>query len=288
MAKVFLSEALHSPDLWHNLISVSQLTAKGLNVTFNEDSTTVNDEKGRDIFVAQEIHGLYVVDVLNCTTQPSTNLAESKQKPVPFDTWHCRLAHAGEGTLKEMMRSKLVDGLEIDGQLEMRGKCEDCIYGKHTAHLHNEKGEVEKEVLEQIHVDLWGPATIQSAGGAKYLMVIVDGASSYRTVFPIHEKTAEMTMRCLKEFVTKAELQTGKKVKWIRLDMGWEWMNALWDTYTKEKENRIGIHNTIRSSAEWSHWMFIENDRWTWEEHDGRVRTTITVLGWCFCNGKLY
>lgn len=235
LAKIFISDALHAPELRHNLISVSKLTSKGLNITFDGETAIVRDTKGTIVIIAHKREGLYVVETIQRGAEISAHLMQTKRKPVPFDTWHRRLAHAGEASIKEMLRLNLVDGLDVDGRCELGGMCEDCIYGKHTAHPHSEKGKVETEVLERIHVDIWGPAPVQSVGGSRYLMVVVDGASSFRTVFPLSDKSADTTLARLRDFQTQSELQTGKKLKRIRLDMGREWHNNLWETYAREK-----------------------------------------------------
>jgi len=47
-----------------------------------------------------------------------------------------------------MISKQLVDGLHIDGDLSIRGQCEDCIYGKHTSRPYNENVAKENDVLE--------------------------------------------------------------------------------------------------------------------------------------------
>jgi len=57
-----------------------------------------------------------------------------------------------------MISKQLVDGLHIDGDLSMRGQCEDYIYRKHISRPYNENVAKEKDVLERVHIDIWGPA----------------------------------------------------------------------------------------------------------------------------------
>jgi hypothetical protein len=65
-------------------------------------------------------------------------------------------------------------------------------------------------------------------------MLCIDGASSFRRVYFIASKTAEVTLQIFREFHVESEQQTGRKLKKVRLDMGREWCNLLWDRYTKE------------------------------------------------------
>jgi len=76
------------------------------------------------------------------------------QKLVDFTTWHRCLAHAGTDTLQNMIRNKLVDGMNTYGEMALGRMCEDCIFGKHTSHPYNSTIVKERDVLEHIHIDL--------------------------------------------------------------------------------------------------------------------------------------
>ena len=115
----------------------------------------------------------------------------------------------------------------------MGGRCEDCIFGKHVTHPFNEKGYRETEILERIHIDIWGPSPTQSAGGAQYFMMLVDGYSSYKTVAFLKSKSADVTLNVFETYHNETERQTGKKLKRVRLDMGREWHNRAWEEYEK-------------------------------------------------------
>ncbi|KAJ7093026.1 hypothetical protein C8R43DRAFT_908109, partial [Mycena crocata] len=67
----------------------------------------------------------------------------------------------------------VVDGLEITS-FDTPGACEDCIYGKHARRPFDEIVSHETEVLERVHIDLWGPARTVSAGGKKFMMLLTD------------------------------------------------------------------------------------------------------------------
>lgn len=181
--------------------------------------------------VATRKDNLYIVDRLQ--TDTTAYFSQSKRKAATFDLWHRRLGHAGGEVIKEMAKSKLVDGMNVVGNMDLNGLCEDCIYGKHSAAPYNDAEPQEENPLDRIHIDMWGPSPVQSAGGAKYFMLIMDGASSYRQVYFLNTKSADVTLRVLKEFHLEAERQTGRKLRRIRMDMGREWLNSLWDEYAK-------------------------------------------------------
>jgi len=61
-------------------------------------------------------------------------------------------------SVKELITKRLVDGLNTNRELVMRRRYEDCIFGKHSTHPFNKPGTREDEVLERVHIDIWGPA----------------------------------------------------------------------------------------------------------------------------------
>jgi len=119
-----------------------------------------------------------------------------------------------------MVVKTLVDGLNITGELTIEGRYKNCIFGKHSTHPFNNNGYQETEILERTHIDIWGPSLTQSAGGASYFMLLMDGYSSYHTVAFLKTKSADVTLNVFKTYHNEAEQQTGKKLKYIRLDMG--------------------------------------------------------------------
>jgi len=48
----------------------------------------------------------------------------------------------------------LIDSLNITEELTMGGRCEDCIFGKHSTHPFNDNRYQETEILERTHIDI--------------------------------------------------------------------------------------------------------------------------------------
>ena len=119
----------------------------------------------------------------------------------------------GTETLWEMATKALVDGLNISGELDMRKRCEDCIFGKHTLHPFNDNRHQKTKVLERVYIDLWGPAQVQSARGASYFMLIMDGYLFYWTIALLKKKSANTMLMVFKTYHIEAEWQTKRKLK---------------------------------------------------------------------------
>jgi len=104
---------------------------------------------------------------------------------------------------------RLVYGLNTNRELVMRGRCKDCIFGKHSTHPFNKLGTREEEVLERVHIDIWGPARMQLVGGALYFLIIMDSYLSFRTVAFLN-KSAKLTLKVFRAYHIEVERQTGK------------------------------------------------------------------------------
>jgi len=63
-----------------------------------------------------------------------------------------------------MSKKVMVEGLSITRNMDTPGQCEDCILGKHATRPYDEEVIPEKEVLEHVHIDMWGPASVKSVG----------------------------------------------------------------------------------------------------------------------------
>ena len=229
---VTLDDALYIPGLRSNLISVSKLVEKGTKVNFDDYKATVRSMDNTIVMTAKQSGHLYAVKT-ECDP-PTVLTTQTKMQAVPFDTWHRRLGHTAVKTIHEMASKNLVDGMAIAEELTMRGRCEDCIFDKHSTHLFNNNIRRETETLERIYIDIWGPSPTQSAGGVQYFMLVMDGFSSYKTVAFLRSKSADVTLNVLKAYHIEAECQTGKKLKSIRLDMRREWYNKAWKAYRKK------------------------------------------------------
>jgi len=106
--------------------------------------------------------------------------------------------------------------------MDIPGQCKDCILGKHTAHPYDEEVIPKKEVLECVHIDMWGPASVKSVEGALYLMVLVDGGSAMKFSYSLSHKTGDLTLQVFSEFHVAAEHVTGKRLIQVQIDGGHE------------------------------------------------------------------
>ncbi|GJY36009.1 retrovirus-related pol polyprotein from transposon TNT 1-94 [Tanacetum coccineum] len=138
--------------------------------------------------------------------------------------WHHRLSHLNFGTINDLTRLNLVNGLP---KLKY-GKdhlCSACKRGKSKKVSHLPKlVPSDHSKLELLHMDLCGPMRVASINGKKYILVRVDDYSRYTWVYFLHSK--DKTLEIIKKFIAQAQLNYKAKVCKIHTDNGTEFKNA--------------------------------------------------------------
>ena len=86
--------------------------------------------------------------------------------------WNRQLGHIGEKGLDFMHRKGMVKGLP-DCSFEF-DFYEHCIYGKQNLVSFPSKATREKEILELVHSDVFGPVSVPSLGGSRYYVSFID------------------------------------------------------------------------------------------------------------------
>jgi len=120
--------------------------------------------------------------------------------------WHRRITHLGLDSLKAL--PSLVDGIP-----SLNGKCDcnSCIVGKHAGRpftpLINKRA---TEQLELIHSEICGPMPVASFRGASYMLLFIDDATRFTSVYIIKRKSDVLDR--FKEYQAEMEKQTGKRI----------------------------------------------------------------------------
>ncbi|KAK9179751.1 hypothetical protein WN943_028956 [Citrus x changshan-huyou] len=134
-----------------------------------------------------------------------------------------QLGHVSESGLKELEKQ----GALGSDKISTVGFCEECVLRKSSrtrfkTAVHNTKG-----TLDYIHSDLWGPAQIESLGGACYFLSMINDFSRMVWVYPLRSK--DQVFDRFKAWKTLIETQTNRKVRRIRTDNGLKFCNKQFD-----------------------------------------------------------
>ncbi|UYV80773.1 K02A2.6-like [Cordylochernes scorpioides] len=208
---VTLHNVLHVPHLKGNLMSIpSVLIGTG---NFDGNMYTLNLSR-----------------LSEATHVPNEHCLISKDNS--RTAWHRRLGNPSDNKLDLILKNNLLKGLDsINGTLD---QCDACSLGKMTKvpYVHTDSNQ-ESYPFEAIYVDLCGPMRINSLGGSKYFLTIVDGFS--RRIFVEFLKDKLSAAEVLKKFFVKRENELNSKLKRLRTDNGTEFINKNLETFIESK-----------------------------------------------------
>ncbi|GKB15740.1 retrovirus-related pol polyprotein from transposon TNT 1-94 [Tanacetum coccineum] len=135
--------------------------------------------------------------------------------------WHMRLGHANMRLIQSLASKELVRNLpklKFDQHF-----CDALKIGKQA---HKAKNIVSTtRCLELLHMDLFGPSAVQSYGGNRYTLVIVDDYSRYTWTRFLKDKIEAFDQ--LEIFSKKIQNQLGCTIVSIRTDHGREFDNEM-------------------------------------------------------------
>ena len=236
-----LTNVRHVPDLKKNLISLGTLEALGCKYTAEGGVMKVS-RSALIVMKACRSGSLYILQgttVTGSVAVSSSSLSDSDITKL----WHMRLGHMSEKGLSILSKRGLLCG-QSTGPLDF---CEHCIFGKQkrvsftSPAVHKTKG-----TLDYIHSDLWGPAQVQSKGGARYMLTFIDDYSRKVWVYFLkHKNDVFLTFKQWKALIEK---QTGKQIKRLRTDNGMEFCEGDFEEFCKNEG--IVRHRTVRMTPQ--------------------------------------
>ena len=175
-------------DVWYvdglkaNLLSISQICDNGLNVLFTKYECEIFDGGGDCMCL-----GIRTTD--NCYgLTPSISNKCFSAKIDQVNLWHQRLGHASHKQLEKISKCDAVVGLPMFEKIDkcIRGPCQ---IGEQIKSKHLSVASVQtSRPLELLHIDLMGPVRVQSLGGKKYILVVVDDFTRYTWVVLLKDK----------------------------------------------------------------------------------------------------
>ncbi|GKE02950.1 retrovirus-related pol polyprotein from transposon TNT 1-94 [Tanacetum coccineum] len=149
--------------------------------------------------------------------------------------WHHRLSHLNFGTINDLTKHDLVDGLP-KFKYSKDHLCFACERGKSKKASHPPKlVPISHSKLELLHMDLCRPMRVASINGKRYILVIVDDYSRFTWVYIL--LTKDETPEIIKNFIARVQLNYNTKVYKIRTDNGIEFKNAI----LKAHYDKLGI-----------------------------------------------
>ena len=276
ITKCLLKDTVHAPDFAFTLISVGRLDAAGCSAKFENSACTISSQNGKVMAILPCLQGLY-----RARDRPADNWVESANLAVvkmTISEAHRKFGHMDYEAIKTMVKSKMVVGVVLDAQSQPEF-CEACAKAKSNVQPFPKVSDTRADMYgERVHWDLWGPASVRSLAGNYYCAARIDDASREEQLYFQVKKGAAKESYLKDE--AYLENQTEKRIKYIRVDRGGEFMSKELTEHQDMKGTRreLTVHDSpaqnrtsergMRTRAERSRAMLISSGlpTYLWEE----------------------
>ena len=112
--------------------------------------------------------------------------------------------------------------------------CGPCQMSKQVKSKHPSVTEIQtSRPLELLHIDLMGLAKVQSLGGKKYILIVVDDFTRYTWVVLLRDKAKALEKMI--HLCKKLQVEKGTVIAKIRSDHGKEFENTMLATFYNDQ-----------------------------------------------------
>ncbi|KAI5320266.1 hypothetical protein L3X38_039974 [Prunus dulcis] len=224
-----IQEVMLVPGLEENLLSVGQMMEHGYCLVFGKGMVTIFD----DWSLQNPIDKVPMTSnrCFSLTMVPATQLVLRASVTHSLQTWHKRLGHLNDQSIKMLANQDMVHGLpSLEKDLAVY---EGCKLGKqHRDSFPAESTWRAQFPLELVHTDICGPMQTASMSENRYFLLFIDDHTRMAWVYFLINKSN--AFECFKKFKAMTELQSGHKVKSLRSDRGGEFMSNEFLAYCSE------------------------------------------------------
>jgi hypothetical protein len=259
-----LHDVLYIPDLRTNLFSIGRVADRGVVTIYRKNTCQMIGDNGEgDILLTgirtgTSLYKLQMKAVItneenscayqatNATSEGSTSTRviedQSKQgerhrikkpKKDSMEIWHHRFCHINTHTLRQTEQA--VHGMLIQKKQNTKFFCEGCVLGKQQRSTYPEILGKERDTPPGtfFHIDLCGPMSVTSLGGASYFMLCKDNNTCYLVIFFLKHKSEALAYLKQLYSLVKEELQVD--IQRIKTDQGGEFKSHEFHEFTQEK-----------------------------------------------------
>ncbi|KAF8227071.1 hypothetical protein L208DRAFT_1298510, partial [Tricholoma matsutake] len=141
-SRVLLRDVLYAPTMGVMLVSISCITKAGSNVLFTGDTRRIFNKDWKLI---------------------------GKIKVLTIDELHHHMCHVSRSGVRALVQKKLMSSIELDESSEAT-ICESCKWAKGVQKKIQKTcdGDCAEAVGNEVHLDLWGPAPVETINRKEY------------------------------------------------------------------------------------------------------------------------
>ena len=187
VTKLRLMEVLYSPAVGYTLVSIGRLDQLGYSITFGDGTCTICSPDDDVIGRVPKTHaGLY--HVIHTGADDGTNAAVETMTIMEL---HRRMGHILPIVARRLAENGLVSSLKFDLLKDEPTFCEACVYAKATRKpIAKERvGKRATEFGAEVHMDVWGPAPVETIGGRRYYITFTDDKTRLMYLHLLRQKS---------------------------------------------------------------------------------------------------
>jgi hypothetical protein len=217
MQMISFRDVLYVPGLKKNLILVSTLQDRGLEVTFRGIEVLIHP-RGSSLTLGQVI-GVTGGKLFIFLFQPLHALVVSSDSSrQSCELWNHRMAHLHHGALRGLREDVTkVPQISIDHQ----DVCIGCALGNFTKASFPRSDTRSVEILDLVQTNMCGPMNQRFLSGCEYYLTFIDDYLRNTWIYLLKAKSEIFTW--FQEFRSLMENQSGKRIKFLRSDNGGEY-----------------------------------------------------------------
>ncbi|GKC24923.1 putative ribonuclease H-like domain-containing protein, partial [Tanacetum coccineum] len=226
-------------ELMFKLFYVSQMYAKKNNVLFTESECLILSpsfklfDESQVVLRAPRKDDVYSLDLKNIVPSGGITCLYANATADESKLWHRRLGHVNFKNINKLVKGHLVRGLPSKVFVNDH-TCVACKKGKqHKASCKAKLERIIRKPLELLHMDLFGPVSVESINKKRYCLVVTDDFSRFSWVFFL--ATKDETSEILCNLIIGLENQLSHNVKIIRCDNGTEFKNYAMNEFCAKK-----------------------------------------------------
>ena len=242
-----MTDVLYVPQLDANLLSISALNKKGLNVLFHGKGVEILRKgtsvasgflRGRTYFLRTSQVALQAfaeisenieeanpedpkssnkptITARDCTREKSVSpVGQERPEEREYRLWHARMGHPSPKRLQDLYR--YASGITSFSPTVTQLSCSICNFTKLTRVVSHEPFSKTVRPLARIHTDIWGPYRTASLGGHSYFISLIDDFT--RKSWLILLKNRRTIYGAIKEWMNVVEGEKNQQVIKFRCD----------------------------------------------------------------------
>ena len=234
-----LLRALYAPSVTNTLVSLRALDKEGFMTLIGNGHLRITSPHGDSVAeIPHNARRLYkVIHILE-----STNAAEL----ISAMELHRRLGHISITSACKLVQSGAVKGIKLDPNAP-KMDCKVCIYVRATRVLMSKPciSVLAQSFGDEVHTDVWGPASTSTMKGWRYFVTFTDNATRYTVMYLL--KTKDQVLKSYKSYKAWAIAQQHcTSIKVLRSNHGGEYLSKAFDEHLAAAGTawRLTTHDT--------------------------------------------